>query len=337
MAHKKGVGSTDNGRDSNSKRLGVKLFGGQHAIPGNIIIRQRGTKFHPGQGVGMGRDFTIYSLVEGEVKFTKKRKNRTYVNVISSEEFELMNKRKESATKKAEPKKKAAPKKKETPVVEAAPAVEAEVKEEAAAPVEEVVEPVVEEVVETKAAEEVSADDRDGQLQALMAKMGSVDASEKDDLKLIKGVGPKLEGMLNDIGIYNFQQISKLSVEDYDMIDNVLGSFKGRAKRDEWAKQAQELLGQADLLVNPFKAKPDNLKIIEGIGPKIEALLKKDGINTWEDLSKSSVERLSEILDAAGDAYRIHKPTTWPQQAQLATDGKWDELVKLQDELIGGR
>ena len=82
MAHKKGAGSTDNGRDSKSKRLGVKLFGGQAARAGNIIIRQRGTKFHPGANVGLGRDFTIYALVDGHVKFTKGRKDRTFVNIV---------------------------------------------------------------------------------------------------------------------------------------------------------------------------------------------------------------------------------------------------------------
>jgi len=81
MAHKKGVGSTDNGRDSNSKRLGVKLFGGEHAIPGNIIVRQRGTKFHPGNNVYMGRDYTLHARVEGLVKFTKRRNNRTFVHI----------------------------------------------------------------------------------------------------------------------------------------------------------------------------------------------------------------------------------------------------------------
>lgn len=85
MAHKKGVGSTDNGRDSKSKRLGVKLFGGQSAIAGNIIIRQRGTRFHPGVGVGLGKDFTIYALVDGVVTFTKGRKNRTFVNILAPE------------------------------------------------------------------------------------------------------------------------------------------------------------------------------------------------------------------------------------------------------------
>jgi large subunit ribosomal protein L27 len=72
MAHKKGAGSTRNGRDSNAKRLGVKKFGGEVVIPGNIIVRQRGTKFVPGLHVGLGKDHTIYSLIEGEVKFENK-------------------------------------------------------------------------------------------------------------------------------------------------------------------------------------------------------------------------------------------------------------------------
>ena len=82
MAHKKGVGSTDNGRDSNSKRLGVKLFGGQSAIAGNIIVRQRGTKFHPGNGVGLGKDHTIFALKDGVVEYKKGFKNRTFVHVV---------------------------------------------------------------------------------------------------------------------------------------------------------------------------------------------------------------------------------------------------------------
>ena len=82
MAHKKGVGSSENGRDSHSKRLGVKLFGGEVARAGNIIIRQRGTKFHPGENVGLGRDFTIFALADGTVQFRKTRKDRTVVSVI---------------------------------------------------------------------------------------------------------------------------------------------------------------------------------------------------------------------------------------------------------------
>ena len=82
MAHKKGVGSSDNGRDSKSKRLGVKLFGGQTAIPGNILVRQRGYKFHPGINVYASKDHTLHAYVEGVVTFTKKKNNRTFVNVL---------------------------------------------------------------------------------------------------------------------------------------------------------------------------------------------------------------------------------------------------------------
>ena len=81
MAHKKGEGSVKNGRDSNSKRLGVKIFGGQPAIAGNIIIRQRGTKYHPGKNVSVGKDFTLFSTIDGVVEFRKGRQDRTFVSV----------------------------------------------------------------------------------------------------------------------------------------------------------------------------------------------------------------------------------------------------------------
>jgi large subunit ribosomal protein L27 len=83
MAHKKGEGSVKNGRDSQSKRLGVKIFGGQAAAAGNVIIRQRGTVYHPGQNVGIGRDFTIFAVADGVVEFRKGRENRTIVSVKS--------------------------------------------------------------------------------------------------------------------------------------------------------------------------------------------------------------------------------------------------------------
>ena len=81
MAHKKGEGSVKNGRDSQSKRLGVKIFGGQPIICGNIILRQRGTVYHPGKNVGVGRDFTLFALVDGVVEFKKRKNNRTFVSV----------------------------------------------------------------------------------------------------------------------------------------------------------------------------------------------------------------------------------------------------------------
>jgi large subunit ribosomal protein L27 len=85
MAQKKAGGSTKNGRDSESKRLGVKRYGGEQVRSGNIIIRQRGTKWHPGTGVGMGTDHTIFAVVEGAVEFRKRRNGRTYVSVKANE------------------------------------------------------------------------------------------------------------------------------------------------------------------------------------------------------------------------------------------------------------
>jgi len=85
MAHKKGVGSSKNGRESESKRLGVKIFGGQGALAGNIIVRQRGTTHHPGLNVGMGKDHTLFALVDGVVEFRKKRDNKSFVSIVPFE------------------------------------------------------------------------------------------------------------------------------------------------------------------------------------------------------------------------------------------------------------
>ena len=85
MAHKKGVGSSKNGRESHSKRLGVKIYGGQQAIAGNIIVRQRGTKHHPGQNVGLGKDHTLFALSDGVVTFKKGKENKSIVSVLPVE------------------------------------------------------------------------------------------------------------------------------------------------------------------------------------------------------------------------------------------------------------
>lgn len=224
MAHKKGVGSTDNGRDSESKRLGVKLFGGQAATAGNIIIRQRGTKYHPGENVYMGKDFTIHAKVDGTVAFRKRRSNRTYVSIVPADAV---------AVAPAAPAKKAA-----APKKEAAPAARS-VAAEAPAP------------AAPKAAPAAKA--------------------EKIDLPNGKSI------------------------------------------------------------------KQDDLKMVEGIGPKIEGLLHDAGITTWEELANAPTEQVQAILDEAGPRYRMHQPTTWAKQARLAADGNWDELVAYQDHLDGGR
>ncbi|HQS11192.1 MAG: 50S ribosomal protein L27 [Rhizobiales bacterium 24-66-13] len=88
MAHKKAGGSSRNGRDSDGRRLGVKRFGGQEVIPGNIIVRQRGTKWHPGLNVGMGKDHTLFALIEGRVEFRTKANDRTFVSVVATPALE---------------------------------------------------------------------------------------------------------------------------------------------------------------------------------------------------------------------------------------------------------
>lgn len=132
MAHKKGAGSSNNGRESHSKRLGIKIFGGQAAIAGNIIVRQRGTKHHPDKGVGIGKDHTLFALVDGTVLFKKKANDRSYVSILpfAAEEVEAPVKEKKAAAPAKEVT--AEPAAKKAPAKKAAPAVEAE---EAAEPV----------------------------------------------------------------------------------------------------------------------------------------------------------------------------------------------------------
>src|SRR5210317_591555 len=105
MAHKKGVGSSRNGRESESKRLGVKIYGGQFAKAGNILVRQRGTQHYPGENVGMGKDHTLFALIDGTVVFRKRRKNRSFVSVAPVVDVDVAVA--------------------EAPVVEAAPVIEA--------------------------------------------------------------------------------------------------------------------------------------------------------------------------------------------------------------------
>ena len=91
MAHKKGAGSSNNGRESESKRLGVKIYGGQFAKAGNIIIRQRGTRHFPGENVGMGKDHTLFALIDGTVNFRRKKGDKSFVNVLPLETQEQAN------------------------------------------------------------------------------------------------------------------------------------------------------------------------------------------------------------------------------------------------------
>jgi len=206
MAHKKGVGSSDNGRDSKSKRLGVKLFGGQYAKAGNILVRQRGTKFHAGENVYLGKDYTLHAQIAGTVVFTKSKQDRTFVSILPIEK---------------------------AIVAKAAPVVVEEVAEVVAKPA----------------------------------------AKKSSSITLPSGK----------------------------------------------------------------KVKQDDLKLVEGIGPKIEELMHAAGITTWAELAAAPIEKLEAILDEAGPRFRIHDPATWGKQAAMADAGQWEELEAYQDELKGGR
>jgi large subunit ribosomal protein L27 len=208
MAHKKGAGSSKNGRESHSKRLGVKIFGGQPAIAGNILVRQRGTAHNPGVGVGLGKDHTLFALVDGTVHFKKGFKGRSYVEILPMTNTVMV----------------------DVPVKAAKKAVVAD------APVA-----VVAEVVEAPA-----------------KKAKKADAG-------------------------------------------------------------------------------DDLKKIEGIGPKIAEIFNNEGITTFAQLAETSTEKMQELLDAAGSRYSSHNPGTWAKQAAMAAAGQWDELKAWQDEMSGGK
>lgn len=173
MAHKKAGGSSRNGRDSESKRLGVKRFGGEVVDAGNIIVRQRGTKFHPGTNVGLGRDHTIYALAPGAVKFHIGQRGKSLVSVMPIEETADSIKVVADAPKKAPPKK-AAPKK-------AVPASA------------------------TSAEPTASSGAPSDLLDAAPA--------DADDLTKIKGVGPKAAEQLNAAGIYKYAQLAAYNEE----------------------------------------------------------------------------------------------------------------------------
>jgi large subunit ribosomal protein L27 len=217
MAHKKGVGSSDNGRDSKSKRLGVKLFGGQYAKAGNILIRQRGTKFHPGENVYMGKDYTLHAQIAGTVVFSKSKQDRTFVSILPLEKA----------------------------ISTPAKQVEAPVS------IVETLADTVAEVAETKPA-------KSGKSASITLPSGK-------------------------------------------------------------------------------KVKQDDLKLVEGIGPKIEELMHAAGITSWAELAAAPLEKLEAILDEAGPRFRIHDPATWSKQAEMANAGQWAELETYQDELKGGR
>jgi len=355
MAHKKGAGSSDNGRDSKSKRLGVKMYGGQTAIAGNILVRQRGTRFHPGENVYMGRDHTLHARIDGIVTFKRARNDRNYVSIVPKE---LLESPVAETVAVAKPAAKAAPAPKAAkPAAKKEVPAPAEVVETVAAPapaevaVPETVEtPAVEETVESAVAvPAVEAEPEVGDAEEAAPpveaepEVGDGDAEEaappveaEPEVGDAEEAAPPVEAE-PEVGDGDAEEAAP-PVEE--TMESAAAAFTVEAEPEVGdAEEAVPAVEEAPAEKPASKKAPklDDLKIIEGIGPKIEQLLKDGGVSTWAELAEAPVNRLKEILDEAGPRYQIHDPGTWPAQAKFAVQGEWEELKEYQDMLTGGR
>ncbi len=181
---------------------------------------------------------------------------------------------------------------------------------------------------------------------------------KEDNMQIIEGIGPKMESVLHENGIKSWNVLAGKSHADLKGMLDKYGDKYRIIDPNEWPAQAaladkQDWEGliayqksdgsdskaeKVMVKLGIIKAwKENDLKAVEGIGPKIEGLLNNGGITTWRGLAQTSVGKLKEILAAAGDRYQLADPTTWPKQAELAADGKWDELEEYQDFLQGGK
>ena len=223
MAHKKAGGSSRNGRDSESKRLGVKRFGGEAVTAGNIIVRQRGTKFHPGANMGLGRDHTLFALSDGYVKFHVGQRGRSLVSIVD----------KNPNTPASSNKKIGAP----TATAKAAAAVavaSASVSKKAAkAPAEEKAEAKPKAAAKPKA--EKAPAKAGGAPKGLLKKA----PADADDLKAIKGLGPKAVEALNGAGVYMYAQLSGFSEADLEWLAGETGL--AASKLGDWSKAAADM------------------------------------------------------------------------------------------------
>ena len=199
MAHKKGQGSSKNGRESHSKRLGVKKFGGEFVLAGNILVRQRGTQFHPGLGVGLGKDHTLFAKRHGVVEFETKRNNRKYIHVQPIAELEEAM---ENAVKAAQEE-----------VVEAPKAAKKEAKE-------------------TKKAEPKAEAPK-------AAKKEAPKADATDDLTALAGVGPKMADKMIAAGITSFAQLAAMTEESIAALEAEKGKITTPANWAKWTAEAK--------------------------------------------------------------------------------------------------
>lgn len=166
----------------------------------------------------------------------------------------------------------------------------------------------------------------------------------QDDLTAINNIGPFLQNKLNEADIFTYEQIAGWSEADIVTYTGLIGYIPGIIQRDDWVGQAKVLAAnphKAEAPVEADSAPPatseDSFKIIEGIGPKIESVLKSAGIHSLSKLAETPADRLREILEEAGSRFKSHDPKTWPVQAGLAADGKLEELKAWQKELKNGK
>ena len=229
MAHKKAGGSSRNGRDSESKRLGVKRFGGEAVTAGNIIVRQRGTKFHPGANMGLGRDHTLFALSDGYVKFHVGQRGRSLVSIVDENPNTPASSNKKIGAPTASAKAAAAVavasasvsrKAAKAPAAEK-PAAKAEAKPKAAA---------------KPKAEKAAAPAKAGGAPKGLLKKAPADA---DDLKAIKGLGPKAVEALNGAGVYMYAQLSGFSEADLEWLAGETGL--AASKLGDWSKAAADM------------------------------------------------------------------------------------------------
>ena len=199
--------------------------------------------------------------------------------------------------------------------------------------------PVVDEAVEAGDGELTLGNDK----TVLYDKIIVTDR-DKDVLTEIEGIGEFLEKKLNSIGVLSYEDIANWTPGRIDEVTGQIGYIPGRIEKDNWVGQAALLLQKEQEAPTPREfsdgaetGEATDLKIIEGIGPKIEEVLKEAGIGNWSALAAAEPGRLKEILEDAGDQYRMHNPYTWPLQARLAAAGRWEEFDTYQEELKGGK
>ena len=279
MAHKKGAGSTDNGRDSAPQYLGVKKFGGERVRAGNIIVTQRGTRFHPGINTYLGKDFTLHAAIEGVVCFRYGRdaKRVVYVSPLKEDGSLLVP---------PQPRK-----------------------------------------IKGAKTSLLTLSDRMARSTAKATVRKSNPVAAKAAVVKTKHVEPIVEHVAEAAHVEPIVEHVAKAAHVEPIVEHVA----------EAAHVEPIVKHVAETPTTQTASSKDDLKKIEGIGPKIEELFNTAGIYTFAQLASADVEHLKEILHTAGPRYTMHNPGSWSHQAEMAAAGEWSKLKIWQDEHIGGK